>query len=231
MARIISMVAALVFLLGAAKLTGEEKPLRSISVAGTVETKTAPDQIVWWITLTDVDKSLREAKRKSDDKVREIVALREKLGIGEGDLETGQLRVRRERDKGDFKSFTVTRRVTILEQDLKRFDQFLDILFSSAGMEVGFTFESSKIYEVRAQTRLQALQAARDKAEAMAKVVGAKLGRAVTISEFPSGGWQGALGPNREIVESTPAADLATQKFAPDAISVQVTVYATFELE
>jgi hypothetical protein len=102
-------VASLVLLVsGCASLADEGKPVRSISVTGTAEVKTAPDQILWYIHLTDADKNL---------------------------------------------------------------------------MEVNFNFESSRARDLRAETRLKALQAAKDKAEAMAKVVGAQLGPVLTINE------------------------------------------------
>jgi uncharacterized protein YggE len=214
-----------------------EKPVRSISVSGTVETKTAPDRIVWRISLTDTNVSLLDAKKANDKSIRAVIALREKLGIEEGDLETGQMSVRREYERdqrgerGAFKHFVVTRSATMVQRDLKRFDEFLDALVSSAEMEVNFSFESSRIHEVRADTRLKALAAAKDKAEAMAKAVGAKLGRAIAINEHPQNDPGRNPFSNSAYVQSIPAADLATDRFVPGAINVQVTVYATFELE
>ncbi|MDP6357972.1 MAG: SIMPL domain-containing protein, partial [Planctomycetota bacterium] len=89
--------------------------VRSISVTGTVETKTAPDLIVWRVSLTDTGKDLRAAKATNDEKVRSVIALREKLGIEEGDLETGHLSIRREYERGQhgyrkqFRHFVITR--------------------------------------------------------------------------------------------------------------------------
>jgi uncharacterized protein YggE len=60
-----------------------------VSVSGTVETKTSPDQVVWRIDLTDTDEDMREAKARNDEKVASVLALREKLGIEEGEIETG----------------------------------------------------------------------------------------------------------------------------------------------
>ena len=217
---------------------GEAPPrVRTVSVSGSVETRTAPDQVVWRITLTDTDKDLRAAKARNDQKVKSVVALGKKLRLGEGDLETGRVNIRREYERdergrrGDFKHFVINRNVTIRERDLKRFDELLDTLVSSAEMEGSFSLESSRIHEVRAETRLKALEVARDKAAAMAKVVGAKLGPVVTINEHPPGDRESSRYSNVTRFYSTPAVDLATEKFVPGAINVRVTVYATFELE
>ncbi len=220
---------------GSLTAVGEDEPLRTISVSGTVETKTAPDQILWQISLTDTDANMRKAKEKSDKKVESVTALRQKLRVRDGDMETGNVSIRREYERaqhggrGAFKHFVVTRSISIRQRDLSRFDEFLDALVSSADMEVNFNFESSQIHEIRAETRLKALRAAKEKAKAMAEAVDAKLGKVITIKEdAPSG-----LGmmSNSVAVQSLPAVDLTTDKFIPGAMRVQVTVHATFELK
>lgn len=217
----------------------DEPPVRSISVTGTVETKIAPDQILWSVSLTDNHKDMREAKAASDERVKAVVALRKKLGVNEGDFETGTVSIRREYEhddrgrRGAFKHFVVSRSVTIRQRDLKRFDEFLDALVASTEMEVGFSYESSRMHDVRAETRLKALAQARDKAKKMADVAGAKLGRVLTIDEHArSGGWQNPMSNAQfSYYQSTPTTDVATDRFVPGAITVKVTVYATFQLE
>lgn len=236
MRKVLLVTLSLVFILGGVALADEEETLRTISVTGTVETKVAPDHIVWDISLTDTDPALGEAKRKNDQKVKAIVGLREKLEIGEGDLETGYVRIRREfeRDqhgnRGDFKYFAVSRSITIYQRDLKRFDEYLDALVSSADMEVNFTFATSEIHEVRTHTRLDALRVAKQKATEMADVVGAKLGPVVTIKEkSDTPRWHDFS--NAAVTISEPSIDLATERFVPGAITVKISVDATFELE
>jgi uncharacterized protein len=235
------MVLALgmVFVADRAAWGGEDRPVRSISVSGTVETKVAPDQIVWRINLMATDTNLAKAKGHSDEQVKSVVTLRNKLGIAEGDLETGPISVNRdyERDprgaRGNFKGFIVNRGLMIRERDLKRFDEFLDTLVASTDMEVYFSFESSKLRDIRAETRLKALQAAKQKALAMTEAAGAKLGRVLTINE-PSASQSGRdpiSNSNSLYVQSTPPADVATETFVPGAISVSMTVYVTYELE
>lgn len=237
MRRNVTVALAILFVLGGGASAREQKPLRIISVSGTVETKVAPDQIVWRISLVDTDKDMRAATARSDEKISSVVALRETLGVDVEDISTGSVSIRREYERderggrGDFKHFVVRRSVTIRQRDLKRFDEFLDALVASAEMEVGFNFATSRIHEIRAETRLKALQVAKDKAEAMVQVVGAKLGRVLTIDEHgPENPWQSPLS-NAAVTQSKPSVDLATEKFVPGAISVQVTVYATFEIE
>jgi uncharacterized protein len=230
-------VLGLMLLAGTVASGAEDKSARSISVSGTVETKVAPDQILWRISLTATDTNLSKAKARGDEQVKSVVALRQKLGIAEGDLETGQVNVNREYERdqrgsrGNFKYFVVNRAITIRERDLKRFDECLDTLVSSTDMEVYFNFESSRVREVRAETRLKALQAAKQKAAAMAEAAGAKLGRVLAINEHSASESGRSMASNAAYVQSTPPADLTTETFVPGAISVPVTVYVTFELK
>ena len=236
---IVACVAASV----AAAAAETQPPSRTISVSGTVETKVAPDHVVWTIGLSDGDRRLLDAKRKNDLKVEAVLALRKKLSIADGDLETGGLNIQRDYERtpqgnqGPFKGFIISRTVTIRQRDLKRFDEFLDALVSSAEMEVGFSLESSKVADVRVETRLKALEIAKNKAAAMAKVVDAKLGRVLEVSEDTSRGGWGSWSPysnyaaNAFAGPATPAPDVGSDRFVPGNITLSVTVHATFELQ
>ncbi len=233
---VMSMLAAAVPVLAAEP----EKPTRAVSVAGTAVTRTVPDIIVWHVTTSDYDKDLLRAKESSDKKLKAVLALKDELAVKPEDLQTGHLSIRREyhRDahghRTEFKHFAVTRNVTLKQRDLKRFDEFLTKLVSAAEMEVRFNFESSRIHELRADTRLKALRVARDKAEAMTRELGTKLGKVLTIDELrPSDRSREWAGSNIAFTAAgdRPAVDVASGTFAPGAIEVQITVYAAFEIE
>ena len=240
MIRNATMVLTVLNVLSALATAQQADPLRSISVSGTVETKTSPDRIVWRISLADTDKNMRTAKELNDAKIEAVIGLRERLGVGDQDMETGSVSIRREYERderggrGAFKHFIVNRSVTIRQHDLKRFDEFLDALVSSAEMDVHFSFESSRVHEIRAETRLKALETAKVKAEAMAKVVGAKLGKVITINENTQGGHNvfanNSVVPQNVSIQGMPSVDLATDTFIPGAMSIQVTVHTSFEL-
>jgi uncharacterized protein YggE len=238
MAGVRNIATSLILMLtwGAVAVAEDTKAVREISVSGTVEAKTAPDRAVWHISLRDTDKNLQEAKRRNDERVKAILALREKLKLPEGDLETGHVGVYREYEqtqrgeRGNFKHFVVSRDVTIRQRDLKRFDQFLETLLASSDMEVNFQLESSRFHEVRSQTRLKALQVAKEKAAAMAAELGGKLGPVLKIEEYrPRETWQSPIS-NAGFTESAPTPDQGSETFVPGAISVRATVYVTFEL-
>jgi len=238
MARQMTLLLAALAAIGCGVLRADEgPPVRSISVSGTAVMKAAPDQVVWYIELTDFDKDMRKAKQSSDAKIEAVLALREPLAIGPHDLDTGRLAISREYERdqhgrqGAFKHYRVSRSVTIRQTDLKRFDEYLDKLVASSEMEVRFSFDSSQIHALRAETRLKAMAEAKKKADAMARVVDAELGKVLVINEHSPNQRYSSPMSNAAFSHSAPPVDAASDRFVPGAISVQVSVYVTFELQ
>ena len=248
MYRKVFIAVALSFVLSTMCLAAEEQAsVRKITVSGTAVTQTVPDLVVWSISTLDESKSLIEAKDSSDRKLKAILALIDELGVKQEDVQTGYVNINREYNHDnngrqlDFKCFSMRRGVTVKQRDLKRFDEYLTKLVSSAEMEVNFHFDSSRMTELRWDTRLNALKIAKDKAEAMAKVVDAKVGKIISIDEpGPSDGRfaNGAFVNNSNISQSYSVdqeaarpTDVAQGTFAPGSIEIKVTVAAVFELD
>jgi uncharacterized protein YggE len=213
-------------------------PSRTISVTGTVVTKTPPDIIEWSLSVRESNPSLATAKHSVDEQMKALFALREQLKIDGADLTTGPVSIQREYERDDrgtrgaFKHWTVQRQAMIRQRDLGRFDEFFEKL-SSTPVEVNYQAVSSKIHEVREQTRLQALQIAQKKAKQMAEQVRAKLGPAISISDVPPESFRREQFAQNNVSFSAPnpLPDVASGTFAPGMIDERITVYATFELQ
>lgn len=227
----------------------DEKPLRTISVTGTVTKKIMPDVIVWQIVVTDTDPDIERAGDANEKSIRNVLEVADDLDIVAEDIETGVLEMQRvfERDrfgnKVVFRHFEVKRTVFVRQRDLERFDEFYKSLIKATEVEVSFSLESSRIEAVRYETRLEALRTAKKKAADLAKVVDAKLGPVLTIQEAytPVMPRYNARAANMMMaMEAAPGgaggggggeADAESGTFAPGAIEVKVTVHATFELQ
>jgi uncharacterized protein len=222
----------------AALLGAADDQAGTITVTGTTLLRVAPDSIVWSIHMTTTDKALLKAKRENDERVKSVIALREELGVAKEDLTTGQLSVYREyeRDSRTFKHFVVRRDITIRERDLAKFDLFLEKLASRAEFEGSFAFESSRLPEAKGKARLQALKAAEEKAQALARQAGAQTVAFVSIEENPVAGRGYSFGGNitsnvAYSEESTAhAADVEDSTMIPEAIEVSVSVKAVFRM-
>jgi uncharacterized protein YggE len=225
-------------------LSAVETTERKVSVTGTAVTKVAPDIIVWSLTTTDIDPSLLAAKGQSDAKLKAIILLREALGVAEADVQTGHLQIAREYERDaqgnrrEFRHFVVTRTVTYTQRALERFDEFLTKFVGAAEVELSFAFDTSKRVAIREETRIQAVLAAREKAAAMTKALGANIGKVLTIEEEggASASWlsngNNFSNFNRSVPgEEGAAPDVGNGTFAPGTIEVRISVKVSFEIE
>ncbi len=236
------LVMLMAFLVASLWAEAGEKPPRTVSVTGTAATRVAPDQVAWRVTVTESDKVLVDAKNRSDANVKRVLELVKELDVPSEEVQSGHLSIRREYEhdergnRGEFKHFVVYRSVSFKQRDLGRLDEFLTKLVGAADVEVSFSFESSRRHELRADTRLKAVKIARDKAAAMCEAAGAEVGRVLTLDEHPPGGRRDTWNPMSNNAWFVPdggqvEADIASGTFAPGAIEIAVTVYATFEIE
>jgi uncharacterized protein YggE len=215
---------------------------RSISVSGTASVQVPVDVIVWTLVIADSDRDMLAAKRRNDERVRAVIGLRTELGLKAGDVETGQVSIRREFEQdeqgrqGAFKHFTISRAIVVRQRDLEQFDLFLEKFVATAQPDVTFEFQYTRIQDARAETRRKALQAAQEKAAALARVVGAKLGRVLRIDEHlaaPLGGGGGGGGGYSLTLIGDPGfqADVPSSTFVPGQIDERITIYAIFSLK
>jgi uncharacterized protein YggE len=113
--------------------------------------------------------------------------------------------------------------VTARQRDSAGFTKTLEALTLDRHLRFRYGITSAKRPEVEKDVLLRAVQAAKDKAQAMAGVAGARLGHVLTINEYPPPGWN--IPP-----EHVPV-DAPSSVFGAEAETVAITVYVTFELE
>lgn len=212
----------------------------TVSVVGTAVTRVAPDLVAWQIGISEFDQTPLPAKERCDAKVKAVLALASELGVAPEDVQTGSLNIRREYNHDEqgrqttFKHFAVNQPITIRQRDLTRFDEFISRLMTMGDMEVSFSPESSRALELRKDTRVKAVRAAREKVDIMCREAGGKAGRPLRIEEYKENDFgQAAYMSNANVLvaagEQMP--DLSEGTFAPGAIEIRVTVYVDFAIE
>jgi uncharacterized protein len=212
---------------------------RTVSVTGTAVVHTVPDTVVWHLTTTDEHSDLERAMGASDRKLQAVLAAARRIGLAEADLQTGHLRVDREfyRDEWGnstrFRHWNVVRDITLTERSIDDFDAMLTALVSAADVEMRYELRSSRIHDLRAGTRLDAVGLARTKAEAMVNELGGELGDALTVEEQSSGGRPFNPLANAAFYDTGTmhAADATQGTFAPGTIEVRISVWVTFAIE
>ncbi len=211
----------LVLCLMAVSSTASTNAVRSVSVTGRAIGYVPVDVAVWTLVMRTTDRDLSRTREKSEEQVRNLTAqlLRHK-GVTTADIDAGLIRVGNSEAGG---SLTMTRTLIVRQRDLGGFSGLLDALGGVGGLEVHYTFESSRRAEIVKATVCKAVEAARIKAAAMAEVAGARLGRVTELSEYPPPHWST---PDQNVIVDVPMRALATESEKTD-----VMVFATFELQ
>ncbi len=223
-------------LAGAAYADADHPDARYINVSGTAVTKVVPDRIVWRLTVVDENPELLVAKQSNDAKMARVLEAIDSLDVEPADVQSSELSFERvyERDRynhrGNFKHYRVTRVITVRQRDLDRFDEFLKELVAKVELEASYRFESSKMEDVRWETRLTALKIAKKKAGDMAGVLDAKVGPVMRIEE-PHDNWRVTTNNFVNRSAGAGAADSITGTFAPGTIDVRVSVNVRFALD
>jgi len=246
-----STILLLILLCSAFSLSAQEiDKLPVITVSGTAEVQIAPDEAVFSIDVTKINKDLEAAKRLNDESVGKILELTRRFSISPQNVQTTQITVdmkyesirdaktRVFNDDGEeigkrvFIGYEVSKSVTVRLTELSRFEEFFaEVLQTGVSAVNSVRFETSKLRENKDKAREMAMKAAKEKATAMAAAVGQTIGRAIKITEGNVGGPMfgnyaanaNASGPAGVFTES-----LVT--FAPGAIKIEAQVTVSFLL-
>lgn len=213
---------------------------RSITVTGDAEVRIAPDQVQLMLGVVTVDKNVSKAKTANDERVAKSLAVLQKGGIAGKDLQTDQLSIEPVSDSGysrvrDPDGYQVRRSIVVMLRDVAKFEALLTSVIEAGANQVdGISFQTSELRKHRDAARAMALKAAKEKAEAMAKEYGLKVGKARSISESSS--WWGspvmrAGGFAQNMAQNVGGGAEPSDTFAAGMISVRASVNVVFDLE
>jgi uncharacterized protein YggE len=184
--KLLKIALALCVLAGLA--AAEDKlPPRLVRVVGTAEVKVVPDRAVIEIGVEKQDPSASAAKHAEDAAARRILAALRGNGIDEKDMQTTFLSLQPQSSyvkKVRVSYFVAAQTLTITVRDLSKLDTLLEALIKAGGNRIdSIGYETSDLRKYRDQAREQAVKAAREKAEALAKALGQDIGKAQSIEE------------------------------------------------
>lgn len=207
---------------------------RTVSLQGTAEVLTSPDEVTISFRIETFDRSLKAAKTDNDEKAKKALQLLASQGIPAGSVQTGEFSIH-QRMEGSYErrvmtGYDVVKRITVSRCDIARAERLLQELFEgSANVLEGVTFSPSQIREKRNEARKLAVQAAQQKAELMASELGQKLGRPLRIEEVTEAPFRhGGIQSNIMVQNDSTSADTST--LAAGKTKVQATVAVVFEL-
>ncbi|KRA17042.1 SIMPL domain-containing protein [Lysobacter sp. Root604] len=190
-------------LLPAAAQAASVAPARTVSVSGSAEIKVAPDEILLNVGVETRNVELAPAKRLNDERVAAALAFLARNGVPSKDVQTDFISIEPQYEYDDSRDRAAQERsrvvpvVYIVRKSigirLTRTDHFETILAGLLDNGVqhihGIEFRTSQLRKHRDAARALAVQAAKEKADALTTGLGARRGPVQSVSESYSGGW------------------------------------------
>jgi uncharacterized protein YggE len=218
---------------------------RTISVTGSADVMVVPDEVVLTVGVETSDMVLTKAKNDNDTIIKKVIAEAKKLGIEEKYIQTDYISIEpRYQDnystKRDFLGFWVRKNIAFTLKDVSKFEMlYSTILESGVNYVYGVEFRTTELRKYRDQARALAIQAARQKAEALATELDQKIDDPLSISEnstswYGSYSWWGASAPmSQNVMQNAPSQGMTEggSTLALGQIAINASVSVTFELK
>ncbi|PCC72929.1 hypothetical protein SAMN02745121_02047 [Nannocystis exedens] len=207
-------------------------PGRTITVSGAAEILTAPDTFELTIGFDLQAPDLKQARDDSRQRAAALLDVVARRSIPESDVQTQELSLQPRYDNYEHRKivgYQATRSLVVTLHDLDDVEPVLyDMLAAGANRVDRVQFHSSAVREKRAEARVLAVQAARDKAAAMAEALGQVLGEPLRVDEVALDTWRPPVMNNFALTnDSTPQ---ISDTVATGRIRVQANVSVTFAL-
>jgi len=218
---------------------------RLIQVSGSAEVKVAPDEVYLKVGVQTRNESLDAAKQENDERVSKALAFLKNSGIRTKDVQTDFISLDPEYNSSSATKIAVYIVRKTIEVKLAKVEALEDtltgLLNSGVNTVQGVTFRTSELRKYRDQARVMAIQAAREKANAMASNLGVKRGRVYDVSVVDSGGWWGigggywgtsmGNGMFQNAVQNAGGAGVEDGAFSTGQISISASVNVSFAIE
>ncbi|HXT62105.1 MAG TPA: SIMPL domain-containing protein [Pyrinomonadaceae bacterium] len=218
-----------------------EPPL--ITVTGQAEVRVPPDEVLFTLAVENVDKDMVVASKKTDDSVRQILAIARKNNVKPEDVQTSQISVQpkyntddlsyeeRNRVKRVLIGYEVSKTVAIRLRDLSRFDDLLaDVLKAGITRLSNMQFIDSQVRKHRDEARRMAIRAAQEKAKLLAGEIGQAIGPAYSITENSGIDYGRASGTYQNTSATAGESSETEGATAPGSISITANVTVRFRL-
>lgn len=216
-----------------------EPPL--ITVTGQAEVLVPPDEAVFSMVVENVDKDMIAANKRTDDSVRQVLAIAKKHNIKPDDVQTSRISIQPKYNTDDLDyearrrvqrvlvGYESSKTIVIKLRDITRFEALLaEILTAGISRLAGLEFRDSQLRKHRDQARAMAIRAAREKATLLAGEIGQSIGPAYSITET-SGDSAPRTMQNASASFSDARPDTESA-IAPGSISVSAQVTVRFRL-
>jgi len=213
---------------------------RLITTTGSADIKVVPDEIELVLGIETRDRNLLAAKKLNNDRLQKTLSVLRGLGIDPKNVQTDYLEIEPEyNNERVVVSHVVRKSLAVILKDLSKFEALVSESLQAGVNHVhSIQFRTTELRKHRDRARAMAIQAAREKAVALAKELGQKVGRPHTITEgsggwyYPGGFWGGRWSSMSQNVQSSSGGGSAESGgLSLGQITVSAGVTVAFEME
>jgi hypothetical protein len=217
---------------------------RSVQVSGTAVVNVVPDRALILIGVQSNAASIDAVQLVNTTATQRVFAVLESMKIESKDISTDQYIIEPVYEKYDSLTITgyrINNDIAITLRDVsKASDVIAAALGAGANQVINVEFYTSELRKYRDQARDMAIKAAQEKAQALAKGVGAEAGCVIHIDENTWSSYYGGYGRNQNVSSQNVSQNVAPATGSGDndngpvslgQISVQATVDVTFGLK
>lgn len=212
-----------------------QEVVRSISVQAHAKVDEKPNLALVNINIQEQAKKLEDAQAATNKQLKALESVAKKFGIGADKIQTmnssTQPRYRYHERKRIFEGYNVSHRIQIKAEEIAKVGELIDAL-TKGGIDqidnVSYTVKDEEMVKVRALAK--AVEAAKAKAEAMAKAAGASLGDVITINESGAH-FAPVMARAKGVMMMADAEMEAAPELPAGGVSVNANVNVTFELD
>jgi uncharacterized protein YggE len=212
---------------------GNDFDIPRIGVYGTATTHAKPDQLRWVLGVKTTGLDIEKVASEHDKTVSMTLAFLKKQGVTDTDIQTSNVSLDENWDyRGNTRvrdGFFAQTGISFISADLPHYRDMWIGLSQIPGLSVeSATWETSRRIVLQDITRVQALEAAKEKAIALAKAIDARIAEPLQIEEVLDDWHSNGLPVNRLALEQ---ASEAGEAIAPGTIPIRMKIYAVFRLE
>ena len=216
---------------------GEPDPTgpRLITVIGNAEVKVAPDQVQLAVGVETIDAEIESAKAANDARVAAVLAAAAEHGVERQHIQTDFLaiepRYKDRHTRSELLGYVVRKTIVVHLEEISRFEPLLSaVLEAGANHVYGIDFGTSDLRVHRDRARSLALEAAGEKAAAMAGRLGQRVGRPHSIREGSIRSMYGSPGL-QNVTQSVGMLPTGVEGLTPGGqISIRAEVTVSFEM-
>lgn len=164
---------------------------RTITITGEGKVTAIPDIATLNLGMENTSMDIQEAQKKNTGTMNSLINQLTALNIAKEDIQTTNYSIYPQYDWVDgrqiLRGYTISQNVAVKIRDTEKVDEVLKIVGDLKLNQVGgLTFDVDQPETYRQRARELALKNAKEKAEALASIMGVKLGKVISFNESGS---------------------------------------------